>query len=117
VKALLIALSLMAGTAVAQENQMYNSLGTAYRIDPANANVTAYTSASTAVTVSSTGLFVYRLVCTTDCNVSVGTSPTATASSTLLPAYIPEYFVVERSNNLAVRGASSGNIYTSRMKR
>lgn len=37
-----------------------------------------------------------RIVCDTQCSVAFGTNPTATTSSKLLPALIPEYFAVPK---------------------
>ena len=37
-----------------------------------------------------------RVLCDTQCSVSFGTSPTATTSSKLLPALLPEYFAVPK---------------------
>lgn len=37
-----------------------------------------------------------RVVCDSQCSVSFGTAPTATTSSKMLPALIPEYFAVPK---------------------
>lgn len=104
-------------------NPDYNALGTAYRIasETSLPNSFPYTSTSSVTTgTNQNDTYVARVVCTTDCNVLPVpnvTTPTATASSTLLPAYVPEYFVIEPKSNMAVRGATAGSINITKMKR
>lgn len=55
-----------------------------------------------------------RLVATTDCHVAVGTNPTATTSSMLLPAGVPEYFALlpdQRIAAIKASGAAAGSLY------
>ena len=42
-----------------------------------------------------------RIVCTVDAYVDFGTSPTASSSNLIIPAYTPEYFRVAPSTKVA----------------
>ena len=52
------------------------------------------------------GLFAVRVVATADCYVAIGANPTATTSSTLLVAGLPEYFSARAGEKVAVIGTS-----------
>jgi len=57
-----------------------------------------------------------RLVATSDCHVAFGTNPTAVADGTclFLPAGIPEYFVVNPGDKVAViQDAAAGSLFIS----
>ena len=58
-----------------------------------------------------------RLVCTVDCHILFGTSPTATTAKTYLPADHVEYFKVTDAANTkiaAIRaGSNDGTLYVS----
>lgn len=43
-----------------------------------------------------------RVVCDTQCAVLFGTAPTATTSSKMLPALLPEYFAVPRGQSYKI---------------
>lgn len=51
-------------------------------------------------------VFAVRVVATADCRIAIGANPTATTTSTLLPAGAPEYFSVQSGEKLAVIGTS-----------
>ncbi len=53
------------------------------------------------------GASVVRLVSTVDCYIAIGSSPTATSSGIFLPAKLPEYFVVNPTDEIAVLQVSS----------
>ena len=61
---------------------------------------------------------VVRIVCSTDCLIEFGTSPTATISSVPLPAATVEYFrVISGVDTIAViQSASAGTIHMTPMK-
>lgn len=61
--------------------------------------VGASSAQSTALGASTT---MVRLVSTVDCRVALGENPTATATSTLLPAGCPEVFAVQPRHKVAV---------------
>lgn len=43
-----------------------------------------------------------RVVCDTQCAVKFGTAPTATTSSKMLPALLPEYFAVPKGSSYKI---------------
>jgi len=50
-----------------------------------------------------------RVVCTTTANVLIGNSPVATAANgTLMPALVPEYFIVSPGENISAIGSGAG---------
>jgi len=53
-----------------------------------------------------------RLVSDTDCWITIGDSPTATLTSTYLPAKFPQVFGCNPGQKVAVIG-TSGNLYVS----
>jgi hypothetical protein len=55
-----------------------------------------------------------RVMADTLCFIVIGKSPTATTSSTPIPANWPEYFTVAPGMAIAVIG-TSGNLYVSEM--
>jgi len=59
--------------------------------DSSAANSTAFASETREV----------RIVCTVDAYVDFGTSPTASSSNLIIPAYTPEYFRVAPSTKVA----------------
>lgn len=69
-------------------------------------NITITTSSQQSNAFTTLGVFAVRVVCTTDCRIAIGSNPTATTSSTLLPAGVPEYFAVREGEKLAVIGTS-----------
>ena len=52
------------------------------------------------------GVVAVRLLADTACHVAIGSDPTATTTSTLLAAGVPEYFLVLKGEKLAVIGTS-----------
>ena len=57
---------------------------------------------ATSAVSATVGSSVIRLVSTVACYVAIGASPTATSSSMYLPANMPEYFVVDPTDQVAV---------------
>lgn len=76
----------------------------------ASQNVTIGASSSQSTALVTPGLFAVRLVATADCRVAIGANPTATATSTLLVAGVPEYFSAEVGEKVAVRGSAGGTL-------
>jgi len=70
---------------------------------PLTVTIGAASAASAAV-----GASVIRLVSTVACYVAIGASPTATAASMYLPANMPEYFVVNPTDQVAALEVSGG---------
>jgi len=68
----------------------------------------ATTASSTAVSKET----IVRVVSDADCNIAIGSSPTATTSDALLPRGIVEYFKLELGQRINVLGA---NLYVSTM--
>ena len=61
---------------------------------------------------------IYRFVSSVDANVTFGTSPTATTSSTLLPAYTVEVWPIRDNARVSVRSiATPGVFYIDRMSK
>lgn len=74
-----------------------------------NITVGASSAQSTVIgTVGQTPNRLIRLCATTNCRIAIGTSPTATASSTLLPANIVEYVELTAGERVAVIQDSAG---------
>jgi len=69
------------------------------------------TSAATSNAVSSD---IIRVISTTDCFITFGTSPTATTSHTFLVAYVAEYFRITPGEKVAaIRSAANGTVYVT----
>lgn len=80
-------------------------------INPGPTQTLAIGSASVA-TATPPGADVVRLVATVPCYIAIGSAPVATASSMYLPANMPEYFVTNRTDNIAVlEVSSSGTLF------
>lgn len=72
-------------------------------------------SVSSVATASTTT--VIRVCSTVDCYISIGSSPTATATSTFLPAKLPEYFGINSGDIVAViQSTVSGTLNISEGK-
>lgn len=69
-------------------------------------NVTIGAVSAQSATLATPNLFAVRLVATADCRVAIGANPTATSTSTLLVAGVPEYFSAEVGEKVAVIGTS-----------
>lgn len=69
-------------------------------------NVTITTGSSQSATFATDDMFAVRVVATADCRIAIGANPTATSSSTLLTAGIPEYFTAAKGEKIAVIGTS-----------
>lgn len=67
------------------------------------------TSAATSTAFVGT---VIRVVSTTPCHFTVGTSPTATTSLSYLPAFVVEYLRVDPGDKIAFIQASAGGFAT-----
>jgi hypothetical protein len=81
---------------------------------------TITTSGSSAATSSAFGetSLIVRVVCTEDANITFGASPTATTSSTFLPANQVEYFKVPvpgTSKLAAIQNSAAGTLYVTEM--
>ncbi len=78
---------------------------------------TVSVTSSSAATTNPVGeaTTIARLVCTVDCHVNVGESPTATTSNMLLPAYTVEYVRVVKGVDkvAAIRAAVDGTLYVT----
>ena len=86
-------------------------LGTVQTISVTNS------SAATSSAMAS-GSRVVRVVSTTDCHILFAASPTATTSSTYLPANQVEYFkvpVLGTSKLAAIRANADGTLYVTEM--
>lgn len=122
----LIALLLMAGAANAQEaaEQMgYASIGTAFKlVTDTTVAITSGTTAVATATSSTIKAITWRTVCNVDAHINPTTAstttPAVTTSNTLLPAYVPEYFVIGRQTNTSFRAANaSGTCWLSKTGR
>lgn len=69
-------------------------------------NITITGASQQSAAFATQGVFAVRAVATADCYIAIGANPTATTSSTLLPAGAPEYFAVQSGEKLAVIGTS-----------
>lgn len=69
-------------------------------------NITITGSSQQSSAFATPGIFAVRVVATADCYIAIGANPTATTSSTLLVAGLPEYFTVALGEKLAVIGTS-----------
>lgn len=98
--------------------QTYRSLGTAYEpIASIAIPVTTTPVQSDMTYVSSSEL--YRFVADTDVLISLGTSPTATISSSIfLPAFAVEVWPVTDNYKISVRAKSApGTLYVDKLKK
>ena len=78
-------------------------------LKPGTAQNIAYAAAS--VQSAAIGSPLVRVVSTTDCHIAFGANPTATASSMFLPAKVPEYFVCNPADKVAViQDAAGGSL-------
>ena len=69
---------------------------------------------STQSTATSLNTRIVRLVCTTDCHIAIGADPTATTSSTFLPAYSVEYFKLVGGDKIAaIKATSAGALFVT----
>lgn len=74
--------------------------------------VVSYDSSTANSTAFPAGTKNVRVVTTTHCYVEVGTSPTATSASFMLPAYVVEYFTVVAGEKIAIlKVADAGTAY------
>jgi len=77
---------------------------------------TASSSAATSNAFAS-GTTVVRIIATEDCNIVFAASPTATTSSTFLPANQVEYFKVTAGDKVAaIQNSASGTVYVTEME-
>ena len=78
-------------------------------VKPGAPQVVAYVGSS--VQSAAIGGPVVRVVSTTDCHIAFGANPTATATSMLLPAKVPEYFICSPTDKVAaIQDAAGGNL-------
>lgn len=58
--------------------------------------------------------FIIRVVASTDCHVAIGSNPTATTSSTFMPAYSVEYFKIAPAQKIAaIKNTTAGTLYVT----
>jgi hypothetical protein len=70
--------------------------------------------ASVQSTATSANTRIVRLVSATDCHIAIGADPTATTSSTFLPAYSVEYFKIVGGNKIAaIKATTAGALYVT----
>jgi hypothetical protein len=80
--------------------------GPALKLAGATTEAISESGSSAATTASATGLVPFVRICSTVAiRVVIGASPTATSSSMLLPANVPEYFSVTSGDKVAVIAA------------
>lgn len=85
-------------------------------IRPGTATTQAFTGTTATATIATTGTGprLFRLVATTACHYELGTSPTATTSSTYLPAEVVEHIWLLTTDNIAViQNTTAGTLYLS----
>lgn len=82
-------------------------LNTVYRPVTTQKVTTSGTSAATSNAIGN-GIYVVRLVCTEECYIAIGASPTATANDFLLPADTVEYFGIRGGQKVAALQVSTG---------
>ena len=77
----------------------------------------AYTA--TAGTISSavnSRTSIVRIMCTSDCYIAFGSSPTATTGDMILPANQPEYFTMVGAEKVsAIQVAEGGTLHVTEM--
>jgi hypothetical protein len=79
-----------------------------------NQVVTVTSTSAANSTAFATGTNTIRVVATTSCHLAFGASPTATTSSTRLPANVPEYIVVAPGQKVAaIRTTTSGTLHVT----
>lgn len=88
---------------------------TTYR--PGTSQKKAYTGTSAAIDDAiSAGVFLVRVMVTTDAHIVFGASPTAVATDLYLPANSPEYFRCTPGQKVAaIRETNSGDLYVTEM--
>lgn len=69
-------------------------------------NITITGTSQQSAAFTTPGVFAARVVATAECRIAIGANPTATTTSTVLPAGVPEYFSVYPGEKLAVIGTS-----------
>lgn len=115
-RSLLLTLTLIAAASAAHA-QVARSNATAYEPISTTAIPITTTPVVTIATLSSESR-IYRFVGTVDAHIAFGSSPTATTSSTFLPAYSVEVFPVSDNLRASVRAASdSGTFFIDRLKK
>lgn len=85
-------------------------------IRPGVATTQAFTGTTAVASVAATGIGprIFRIVATTACHYVIGTSPTATTSSTYLPAEVVEHIWLLSTDNVAViQNTTAGTLYLS----
>jgi len=107
----------MCAAATTSHAQVARSNATAYEPIATTAIPITATPTLTTATYASESL-IYRFVSTVDAHIAFGSSPTATTSSTFLPAYSVEVFPVSDNLRASVRSASgSGVFFIDRLKK
>ena len=94
---------------------MQTARGQRYPGRPGTTQTLAVGSASVA-TASAVGASLVRLVSTVNCYLAVGSAPVATSAGMYLPANVPEYFVLNLADLVAVLQVSSaGTLFITPM--
>jgi len=115
-RSLILIFALLAA-ASASHAQVARSNATAYEPVATTAIPITTTPVVTTATLASDSL-IYRFVSTVDAHIAFGSSPTATTSSTFLPAYSVEVFPVSDNLRASVRAATgTGTFYIDRLKK
>jgi MinD superfamily P-loop ATPase len=94
-------------------------MASATHYTPGTTHKKAYTDTSAAIdTAIGAGVYVVRILCTTDAHITFAASPTAVATDMLITANTPEYFsVTEGQKVAAIREALDGDLYVTEMVR
>lgn len=94
---------------------MYGNKVTTARPGATQTVTTSGTSAASSNGFGSSTFFV-RVVCTEDCHIVFGASPTATTSDLFLPANTVEYFTVTSGQKIAaIQNSAGGSLYVTEM--
>jgi hypothetical protein len=95
--------------------ELVRSNGSAYEPVSTTA-ITITTTPTLTVATNSSDTKLYRFVSTVDANIAFGPSPTATISSTFLPAYSVEVWPIHDNYKASVRANSgSGTFYIDQL--
>lgn len=79
---------------------------------PATAIVVAVTNASVQSAAMAAGVSLVRVVSTVVAHIKIGANPTAATTDTYLPAGVPEYFMVDEGDKIAViRSSGDGSLF------
>lgn len=87
----------------------FDALGNPVHVFNPGASQNVTTSGTSAQSAALGGnTLIVRLIATTDCRVAFGANPTATATSMLLTAGVPEFFTVQVGSKIAAIATGLG---------